>query len=155
MVAILARERSEVAPQIAGGTVFFDSGAASCRVSGRASASCGADLVGAISACGAAYAGTKALGDVCDASEECGPFENGTLVCLGGNCEVGVREVAVGQLCDNSTNFCAGDGVFCDEGVCVARSPLPLGASCTSDRECASGWCEVSGFTCVAYCDGV
>lgn len=39
--------------------------------------------------------------------------------------------------------------------VRVARSPLPLGASCTSDRECASGWCEVSGFTCVAYCDGV
>ena len=155
LVARIERGRSALAPQVAGGTVFFDSGAASCMVSRRASASCGAEFLGAVRDCGEAYAGTKGLGDACEVTAECGPFENGWLACVGGNCEVGEREVGVGQLCDNSTDFCAGEGVFCEEGVCVARSPLPLGASCTSDRECASGWCGSSGRTCVAYCNGI
>jgi len=131
---------------------------------------------------GAAGSCRKNIGQPCAANGECGSYRCADGVCCnttcGGSCDrcnltgyVGTcRNAALGTpgnpacannfVCNGATGACptscTGDqmcasGYYCTSGACVAK--LGLGATCTSNNQCALGNC-IDGFCCNNACGG-
>jgi MYXO-CTERM domain-containing protein len=126
------RDACDVASALCGADGNCD-GNVACRQYAPLATPCGATLC----------AVDRVSGQLCDGAGACKQLEN--LACAPYRCDGDL----CGESCSDSQD-CSGDAQ-CFDNVC--RAPEDIGAPCTSESECDTGYC-VDGVCCTSECAG-